>query len=171
MAGRTAALLMSSQDQPEDMPTEVEAVLESDKLFFLDPKHNHVPSFQRGLIPGEELPWAMPADATVVQVLRNERRFFVTGQHMLTIRVPDRQAFKPKKHRKHRVVDIAAQQRQRTEARKEKVQPVAATITAEERAERAEAERGRQAARRAEKQLKRDQLRFKEKPALQKSSN
>jgi hypothetical protein len=79
-------------DLPETFSPVVEAVLEVDRLFWLDPKNAGQKEFSRKFIPGEELPYILaPGEnskgqpRTRVYVQRWGRRFIVDGKPMLEI--------------------------------------------------------------------------------------
>ena len=80
------------KDIPEPCSTEVEAVLEIDRLFWLDPKNGRLKQFERALVPGEELPYKLPTGKdkngipfTVVLVQRWGRTFLSSGKPVLML--------------------------------------------------------------------------------------
>jgi hypothetical protein len=164
MPHRTTTLKLTSADLPIDLTEEVESVLEIDRLWFLDPANINRIQFERRFVPGEELPMKLPNGVdgngepfTKVVVQRWGRTFIVQGRPTLMIEDhPPREKVKPKKkdHTPFSLKDfrlfLGKQARRRSES---------ATLTAEEKKIRADAERKRQADRRLEKQQKRNGVR------------
>jgi len=81
---------------PDDLPPpcskDVEVVLESDRLFWLDPKNKARIQFERALVPGEELPYKLSAEkdkqgVAHVRVVVREwgRTFLFHGKPVLII--------------------------------------------------------------------------------------
>lgn len=99
MTGRNVLTKLTSADTPLDLAEDVEAVLEVDKLFWLDPQNRGLQTYQRKLVPGEELPMQLPNGTriitvkgvdvevarTVVIVSRRGRLFMVDGVPTLMI--------------------------------------------------------------------------------------
>ena len=83
---------LKRDDLPETFASVVEAVLEVDRLFWLDPKNAGQKEFSRKFVPGEELPYILAPGTnangeprTQVHVQRWGRRFIVDGKPMLEI--------------------------------------------------------------------------------------
>jgi len=81
-----------ARDLPAPSTKDVEAILEVDRLFWIDPRHAARKQFERALVPGEELPYVLPVgkDAkgialTVVLVARWGRTFLSSGKPVLLI--------------------------------------------------------------------------------------
>lgn len=108
---------LTSLDLPLDLDPKVEAVLEIDRLFWLDPKNTFQKQFERRFVPGEELPKKLPGPDkdgcihTRVFVSRSGRTFLVHGIPTLMIEDnPPKDALKrdkkPLKNRKEVMHDF-----------------------------------------------------------------
>lgn len=90
MKGRIPTRKMTRSDMPNKLSSEVEAVLEIDRLFWID--HPNQLVMQRRLVPGEELPYQVPDEVdkdgnrlTMVEVHRWGRTIIVEGTPVLHI--------------------------------------------------------------------------------------
>ena len=159
MIGRTPPVKLLSTEQPE-LPNEVKIQLEADKLFFVDDGNAGRASLTRPYLAGEALPYELHHSATVI-VKPHSREFIVFDRQTLVIEEPFE---KPKKNKPaHEIIDLKTKlegqikmaQEMAERAERNKPRP----LTTEERAERKQLERERQAERRASAQHKRDLIR------------
>ena len=103
--GREPLLKLTSADTPLDLAEDVEAILEVDRLFWLDPNNKYLKQFERDLIPGEELPKKLPPKATRVLVTRLGRTFIVAGKPVLMIEDNVQLPALPKAKKDHKIGD------------------------------------------------------------------
>lgn len=108
--GREAPLKLTSADMPIDLAAEVEAVLEVDKLFWLDTKNKNTREYERRFVPGEELPKKLPINTnerthTRVFVQRWGRTFVVAGKPVLLIEDNAPKVALPKAEKDHKIGD------------------------------------------------------------------
>lgn len=100
--GREVPLKLTSADMPLELAADVEAILEVDKLFWLDPKNKNTKEFERRMVPGEELPMKLPVHARVL-VQRWGRTFMVGDRPVLMIEDNAPKVSLPKADKDHKI--------------------------------------------------------------------
>jgi hypothetical protein len=145
---RNVPTKLTSADLPIELSPEVEAVLEVDRLFWLDPNNKNLRQFERAFVAGEALPKQLPEKRTRVIVQRWGRTFLVDGVTTLIIEDNEPRAKLPKAKRDHGVADALTQFRQfmgeySRQVDEERSRRLAVRPSAEERRAQSEADKQR----------------------------